>query len=138
MARRMPRAAQLELRERLAQESARLMIEHGILDYGLAKRKAAERLAVSAFGALPSNSQIEACVAERQRIFEADGHADRVSSLRLLALKLVRQLRGFEPRLAGPVLAGTATSSGRIDLHAFAAHAEAVAFRLELVRASCS
>lgn len=131
MARRMPKAAQAELRERLAQESARLMIEHGILDYGLAKRKAADRLAVADFGALPSNSQIEACLAERQRIFEPDGHAGRLSLLRQLALGLMRELRGFEPRLTGPVLAGTATSSSRIELHAFAAHVEAVAFRLE-------
>ena len=127
----MPKAAQHELRERLAQESARLMIEHGIVDYGLAKRKAAERLAVTSSGALPSNSQIEACLAERQRIFEPDDHADRVSLLRRQALGLLRELRGFEPRLAGPVLAGTATSTSRIELHTFAAHVEAVAFRLE-------
>jgi len=131
MARRMSKGLQAELRERLAQESARLMIEHGIVDFGLAKRKAAERLAVTAFGALPSNSQIEACLAERQRIFEPDGHADRLEHMRRLALDLMRQLAGFAPRLTGPVLAGTATSSSRIELHVFAASAEAVAFALE-------
>ena len=132
MARRMPKAAQHELRERLAQESARLMIEHGIIDYGLAKRKAAERLAVTTLGALPSNAQIEARLAERQRIFEPNDHASRISALRRLALELMRELRGFEPRLAGPVLSGTATSASRIELHVFAAHPEAVGFRLEL------
>lgn len=131
MARRMPRGLQSELRERLAQESARLMIEHGIADFGFAKRKAAERLAVTAFGALPSNSQIEACLAERQRIFEPDGHADRLMKLRRVALDLMHQLAGFEPRLTGPVLAGTATSESRIELHVFAASAEPVAFTLE-------
>lgn len=131
MARRMSRALQGELRERLAQESARLMIEHGIADYGLAKRKAAERLAVTAFGALPSNAQIEACLAERQRIFERDGHADRVSGLRVLAVRIMHQLAGFEPRLTGPVLSGTATSASRIELHVFAANAESVGDVLE-------
>lgn len=131
MARRMPKAVLLELRERLAQESARLMIEHGIADYGLAKRKAAQRLAVQSLGALPSNSQIEACLAERQRIFEPELHADRLDQLRRLALALMRQLAVFEPRLAGPVLAGTATSVSRIELHLFAASAEAVALALE-------
>lgn len=131
MARRMPKALQVELRERLAQESARLMIEHGIGDFGLAKRKAAERLAVTAFGALPSNAQIEACLAERQRIFEPENHAGWLAHLRRLALELMTQLAFFEPRLAGPVLAGTATSNSRIDLHLFAASAEAVAFALE-------
>jgi hypothetical protein len=127
----MPKALQAELRERLAQESARLMIEHGIIDFGLAKRKAAERLAVSTLGALPSNSQIEACLAERQRIFEPDGHADRIFRLRRLAVDLMAELAVYEPRLVGPVLAGTATSASRIELHAFAASAEAVAFTLE-------
>jgi hypothetical protein len=127
----MPKAVQTELRERLAQESARLMIEHGIIDFGLAKRKAAERLAVSTLGALPSNSQIEACLAERQRIFEPDGHADRIARLRRLAVDLMAELAVYEPRLVGPVLAGTATSSSHIELHVFAASAEAVAFTLE-------
>jgi hypothetical protein len=127
----MSKAMQSGLRERLAQESARLMIEHGILDYGLAKRKAAERLAVSTLGALPSNAQIEACLAERQRIFEAEDHADRLEHLRRLALELMHQLDAFEPRLAGPVLAGTATVNSRIELHVFAASAEAVGFTLE-------
>jgi hypothetical protein len=131
MARRMPKALQFELRERLAQESARLMIEHGIIDFGLAKRKAAQRLSVSTLGALPSNAQIEACLAERQRIFEADGHADRLWKLRQVALSVMHQLAGFEPRLAGPVLSGTATSSSRVEVHAFAASAEAVATALE-------
>jgi hypothetical protein len=131
MARRMQKALQSELRQRLAQESARLMIEHGIVDFGLAKRKAAERLAVTTLGALPSNAQIEACLAERQRIFEPDGHTDRLQELRILALRVMGQLTGFEPRLAGPVLSGTATSSSRIELHVFSASAEAVAATLE-------
>ena len=127
----MSKALQSELRERLAQESARLMIEHGIVDYGLAKRKAAERLAVTNFGALPSNSQIEACLAERQRIFEPESHAERLWELRQLALTIMRQLAPYEPRLTGPVLAGTATNTSRIELHVFAASAEAVCFMLE-------
>jgi hypothetical protein len=127
----MPKAMQMELRDRLAQESARLMIEHGIVDFRLAKRKAAERLSVSTLGALPSNSQIEACLAERQRIFEPDGHAVRLEQLRRLALQLMHQLASFEPRLAGPVLSGTATSNSRIELHVFAPSAEAVSIELE-------
>ena len=131
MARRMSRAALTDLREQLAQESARLMIEHGIVDYGLAKRKAAERLAVSTLGALPSNAQIETCLAERQRIFEPEIQAERVRYLREVSLDLMRQLRMFEPRLVGPVLAGTATINSAIELHLFAGGAELVAGVLE-------
>lgn len=131
MARRPPKAMQSKLREQLAQESARLMIEHGIIDYGLAKRKAAERLSVTILGALPSNAQIETCLAERQRLFEPNGHGQRLWQLRRLALRLMRELVDFTPRLAGPVLAGTATSTSRIELHVFAATTDAVSVTLE-------
>jgi hypothetical protein len=131
MARRLSKALKIELRERLAQESARLMIEHGIVDFGLAKRKAAESMSVSARGALPSNSQIESCLAERQRIFEPVRHADRLRELRCLALDVMRQLDAFEPRLTGPVLTGTATTNSRIELHVFSASTEIVGFTLE-------
>jgi hypothetical protein len=115
-----------DLRERLAQESARLMIEHGIADYGLAKRKAAERFAVQSSGALPSNAQIELCLVERQRLFEPVAHSERVRRLRHLALRLMRKLQDFEPRLAGPVLAGTATINSVIEVHLFSASIELV------------
>lgn len=126
MARRQSKALQFELRERLAQESARLMIEHGIVDFGLAKRKAADNLSVAGLGGLPSNSQIEACLAERQRIFEPDWHADRLWQLRDLALSVMQQMAGFEPRLTGSVLSGTATINSRIELHVFASGPEIV------------
>jgi hypothetical protein len=115
------------LRERLAQESARLMIEHGIADFGLAKRKAAERFAVRAAGALPTNAEIEQCLAERQRIFEPLTHATRIDALRRAAAQVMDMLAAFEPRLAGAVLAGTATINTPIELHAFSATPEAVA-----------
>jgi hypothetical protein len=115
------------LRERLAQESARLMIEHGIVDFGFAKRKAAERLAVSSAGALPSNAQIEQCLAERQRIFEPATHTARLQEMRQTAARIMEMLAAFEPRLVGPVLAGTATSHAPIELHVFSDAPENVA-----------
>jgi hypothetical protein len=127
MSRHNGRASFESLRERLAQESARLMIEHGIADFGLAKRKAAERFAVRAAGALPSNAQIEQCLAERQRIFEPVTHAARIEELRRTAALIMDMLATFEPRLAGPVLAGTATINTAIEVHAFSGTPEAVA-----------
>jgi hypothetical protein len=115
------------LRERLAQESARLMIEHGIADFGLAKRKAAERFAVRSAGALPTNAEIEQCLAERQRIFEPQTHSARIDELRRAAADVMDMLAAFEPRLAGAVLAGTATINTPIELHVFSATPEAVA-----------
>ena len=63
-----------DLRQQLAEEAARLISEHGIQDFALAKRKAAERLGVRAqAGALPSNEEIQERLIERQRIFEPEG-----------------------------------------------------------------
>lgn len=131
MSRRLSRTQLKDLREQLAQESARLMIEHGIVDFRLAKRKAAERFAVSNFGALPSNAQIELCLAERQRLFEPAAHGERLRRLRLLAFDLMDELQEFEPRLVGPVLAGTATINAAIELHLFASAIELVADALD-------
>jgi hypothetical protein len=103
------------------------MIEQGITDFGLAKRKAAARLSVGNRAALPSNSQIEECLAERQRIFEPDSHLQRLQDLRGTTLALMRGLRLFSPRLVGPVLTGTATISAAIELHLFAPAIERVA-----------
>ena len=52
-----PRAEQL--RAALAQEAARIMSEQGIDDYGLAKRKAAERFGATDIAVLPKNTEIE-------------------------------------------------------------------------------
>jgi hypothetical protein len=112
-------AADPGLRELLAEEAARLIRDHGIQDYGLAKRKAAARFCVRSAGALPSNTEIEARVLERQRIFEADGYEERVASLRRLAAELMEILFVFRPRLAGPVLTGAVTVSTSIELHLF-------------------
>lgn len=117
------------LREQLAQEAARLMVEGGIDNFGLAKRKAAERLGVRGAGALPSNAQIEACRAERQRIFEPE-HDSRLTELRRIAVVTMEWLEPYRPRLVGPVLAGTATINSVIELHVFCDEPELVAATL--------
>jgi predicted nucleotidyltransferase len=97
------------LREQLAQEAARLIIDHGMHDYGQAKRKAAQRFGVRESNALPSNAEIESSVIERQRIFDPEQHQHRLMSMRVLAAEIMLLLEEFEPRLVGPVLAGTVT-----------------------------
>jgi len=119
-----------ELRRTIAQEAARIMSEHGIDDYLLAKRKAAERLGVSDTQSLPRNTEIEAALVEYQRLFAADSHSRTLAEQRRVALEAMRLLSAFEPRLVGPVLSGTATQHADIDLHLFADRAEAVAFAL--------
>jgi hypothetical protein len=121
-----------ELRQQLAEEAARLMVEHGIQDFALAKRKAAERLGVRAgAGALPSNAQIQERVIERQRIFEPDGREERLTRLRSIATTVMEVLDQFRPKLVGAVLDGTATLNTAIELHVFSDSPEAVAAALE-------
>jgi hypothetical protein len=123
-----PRAEQL--RRALAQEAARIMSEQGIDDYRLAKRKAAERLGATDISVLPKNTEIEAALAEHQRLFEADTHSSTLDSLRRTALHAMRLLRKFQPRLVGPVLSGTASAHSEVNLHLFADGAETVVLHL--------
>jgi hypothetical protein len=120
-----------DLREQLAHEAARVMVESGIEDFGLAKRKAAERLGVTGAGALPSNSRIQQCLAERQRLFEP-AHDERLSNLRRLAADVMDELEVFRPRLVGAVLAGTATVNSAVELHVFTDSPEQVAAQLAM------
>ncbi len=119
-----------DLRRLLAEEAARWIGDHGIEDYGQAKRKAAERLGIADAAVLPSNLEIEAALRERQRLFGGTAHGARLKEQRRAAIDAMRLLGEFEPRLVGPVLAGTATAHSDISLHVFADFAEAVAMRL--------
>jgi hypothetical protein len=118
------------LRRALAQEAARVMAEHGIRDFLVAKRKAAERFGVTDNAVLPKNTEIEDALAEYQRLFGGASHEASLQAQRRAALDAMRRLEAFEPRLVGPVLAGTATAHSDVQLHLFADSPESVAFSL--------
>jgi hypothetical protein len=46
-------------RQRLAEEAARIILEEGVRDYGLAKRKAADHLGMTGRPELPTNTEVE-------------------------------------------------------------------------------
>ena len=115
------------LRRALAQEAARIMAEHGIRDFLVAKRKAAERFGVTDGGAvLPKNSEFEEALAAYQRLFGGASHLQALHAQRSAALAAMRYLREFEPRLVGAVLSGTATEHSDVQLHLFAESPESV------------
>lgn len=118
-------------RQLVAQETARIIVNHGVRDYRLAKRKAAERLGFNARGSLPGNTEIEAAVAEHLQIFGGDSHEDHLRLMRVAALATMQLLASFTPRLVGPVLVGTADENSVINLHVFADSPEAVALELD-------
>jgi hypothetical protein len=119
------------LREQLAQEAARLIVDHGMHDYGQAKRKAAQRFGIRDAAALPSNTEIEERVIERQRIYDPQLHEKRLDAMRSLAAGLMEALEEFQPRLVGPVLSGSVTENSPLELHVFTDAPEAVLFELE-------
>ena len=118
-------------RQLLAQEAARIIVDQGIEDYRLAKTKAAERLGLSERGSLPRNDEIERALAEHLQLFRHDAQATLLHAMRVAALSAMRLLAPFEPRLVGPVLAGTAGESSAVNLHVFSDSAEQVAYRLQ-------
>jgi hypothetical protein len=115
-----------EARRRIALEAARLMSEHGIRDFHLAKRKAAERLNVRDEAQMPKNSEVEAALREHQRLFQAEVQPQRLRELREAAREAMRFFAPFDPRLVGAVLEGTADEHSAICLHLFAESPENV------------
>lgn len=102
------------------------MLEDGIRDFHLAKRKAAQQLRVVDARQLPRNDEIERAVQERQRLFRSESQPQRLSELRRAALQAMRFLERFQPFLVGPVLRGTADQYSEVNLHLFAEPAEEV------------
>ena len=115
----------------VAQEAARIIVNQGLRDYGLAKKKAAERLGLDSRGMLPGNAEIERAVAEYLQIFAGESHADLLRAMRRTALSVMALFAGFEPRLVGPVLNGTADSHAAVNLHLFADDPDAIALLLD-------
>ena len=118
------------LRAAVAQEAARLMADHGINDYLVAKRKAAERFGVVEGAILPRNTEIEAALMERQRLFGATRHHTSLMNQRQIARRAMQLLGSFSPRLVGAVLNGTATEHADVQLHVFSDSPEALYLHL--------
>jgi hypothetical protein len=118
-------------RQLVAQEAARIIVNHGVRDFRLAKQKAAERLGVTSRGSLPGNAEVDAAVAEHLQIFGGDAHEDRLRLMRVAALSAMELLSSFTPRLVGPVLSGTADGNSVVNLHVFADSPELVAMTLD-------
>ena len=117
-------------RQRIAQEAARLMSEHGIRDFHHAKLKAAEWLGILETQALPRNLEIEQALREHQRLFLADSQPQLLRQRREAAVDAMRFLAAFEPRLVGAVLEGTADAHSAVCLHVYSDDPEAVVLYL--------
>jgi hypothetical protein len=114
----------------IAQTAARLIAEHGIADWSLAKRKAARQLLLSERAALPGDDEVEAALVDYHALFGGDTHVAQLRTQREEALRWMQNLRAFEPALVGGVAAGWATAHSDIRIDLIADNAKAVELAL--------
>lgn len=110
-----------KLRQAIALEAARLMYDRVESEYFTAKRKAAKRLCRGSLKPedLPSNAEIRDQIQLFARLHEGDRRTDNLREMRVAALRMMRVLRPFRPRLIGSVMTGHVRKGSDIDLHVF-------------------
>src|SRR5436305_7789530 len=113
--------ANAKLRQAIALEAARLMYERAESEYFTAKRKAAKRLCRGSIKPedLPSNAEIRDQIQVFARIHEGEKRTEHLREMRLEALRLMRLLRAYRPRLIGSVMTGHVRKGSDIDIHVF-------------------
>lgn len=117
-------------RLRIAQVAARLIAEHGITDWSLAKRKAARQLMLGERVPLPGDGEIQAALTEHHAIFGGDAHARGLRAQRETAVRWMTRLGAFAPVLVGGVAAGWATEHSDVHLELSAPDPKAVEIAL--------
>ena len=109
-------------RRQVALLAARLMYERQEFEYFTAKRKAARQLGVEYKhrpGDLPSNREIRDQIQALANLYEGQNRHDNLRSMRLEALRMMKLLAAFRPRLIGSVLTGHVRQGSDVDLHVF-------------------
>ena len=119
-----------KLRQQLAAEAARIMATEGQKSFLVAKQKAAKRLGACERTGLPSNLEVEEELKLWQQLYGGESQAEQLAELRQGAVRAMRFLAAFSPRLVGPVLEGTADGFSRICLHVFSDDPDAVVHHL--------
>jgi hypothetical protein len=117
-------------RARIAQTAARLVVEHGITDWTLAKRKALRQLMLPPGTALPSNDDLMQALADHHAIFGGTAHAASLHRQRQEALAWMERLAEWEPLLVGGVAAGWASEHSDIRIELVADDPKAVEMTL--------
>lgn len=122
-----------KLRRQIAWEAARLMYWRQESEYYRAKMKAAKRICRGWVkpNDLPSNAEIRDQVQMLANLYEGDKRRENLREMRLEALRVMKMLTNFRPRLIGSVLTGHIRSGSDIDLHVFSDSVEAVVHELE-------
>jgi hypothetical protein len=122
------------IRRQIALLAARLMYDREESEYFTAKRKAARQLGVEyRFRPkdLPSNREIRDQIQSLAQFYEGDKRNENILQMRLAALRMMRLLSAFHPRLIGSVLTGHVREGSDIDLHVFTNHISSITSALD-------
>jgi hypothetical protein len=114
--------ADQRIRRQIAFLAAQLMYQRSETEYFTAKRKAAKQLGVEYRfrpADLPTNSEIRDQIQSMARMHEGEGRLVRLREMRIEALRLMRKLARFRPRLIGSVWTGHVRHGSDIDIHVF-------------------
>jgi hypothetical protein len=125
-----PDARGAQTRALIAHTAARLIAEHGINDWTLAKRKAVRQLMLPDREALPGDDEVAAALTEHHALYGGEAHARALAAQREEALRWMRRLAQFLPELTGGVAEGWATEHSDIRLELVAADAKMVELAL--------
>jgi hypothetical protein len=120
----------LRNRVRIAQAAARLIAEHGLNDWRLAKRKACRELGLPDHEALPGNEEVEEALRNYNTLFHGTAQEASLRVQRLDALRWMERLAQWKPLLTGAVAAGWATEHSEVRLELEAEDAKSVELSL--------
>lgn len=124
----------VRIRRMIAQRAAQLMYARDESEYFTAKRKAARQFGVDADSHpsnLPSNAEIRDEIQLLANLLEGDQRAERLTEMRVEALRLMRKLSAFHPHLIGSVLTGHIRAGSDIDIHLFSNSIAAITAELD-------
>lgn len=122
-----------KLRRQIAYQAAMLMYQRQESEYYRAKIKASRQICKGWVKPkdLPSNAEIRDEIQNLARMFEGDARDDHLLDMRIEALRLMRILAKYRPRLIGSVFTGHVRKGSDIDLHLFADSIESVTGELD-------
>src|SRR4051794_18879789 len=110
------------IRRQIAFLAAQLMYQRTESEYFTAKRKAAKQLGVEYRfrpADLPSNAEIRDQIQAMARMHEGPKRLVHLRDMRVEALRLMRKLARYRPRLIGSVWTGHVRHGSDIDIHIF-------------------
>ena len=122
-----------KLRRQIASEAARAMYFREESEYYRAKMKAAQRIVRGWVkpADLPSNAEIRDEIQTLARMHEGSTRTDNLQAMRLVALRIMRLLDRFKPRLIGSVMTGHIRQGSDIDIHLFSDSVDAITLALD-------